>query len=404
MAGQRELSRRAHPELSKAQRRRPPGHAGWGGIEIAAAEGATAAADAVRLATRRLDGANRLTLLFSSQIDPALAAQSAADAGAGAPLVGLTTAGCMHSDGAIETGAVAVCFGSDYDIGVGSAGAVGKSPRLAAANATRRALDAIEASRQPHRLLILLSDPDSGDPGEAVGGAYSAAGSRVPIVGGTAAGPVAVPLLGSRRRDDTIVAVAIASPRPIAVADAHSCAIIGLPGIVTRSEGPLIREIDGEPALDVYLRAHAGSPEMDDRTFEAFAATRPLAQREIRRTHRIRRIRSRVGKALLCTTRIPTDAGIEFAIEQPTLSEAASIGAVREAVLGLRANPARAIVVFSNVARRIANGGGNCEVAAISSILPGETSFAGAYTGGEFARTRGAKGDLSHAIAVACFA
>ena len=67
--------------------------------------------------------------------------------------------------------------------------------------------------------------------------------------------------------------------------------------------------------------------------------------------------------------------------------------------------PARAALVFDCAARRRVLGiDPQAEVDVLTSTLGSDRPLVGLYTRGEVARTRGATGDLNHAIVIVAFA
>ena len=144
-------------------------------------------------------------------------------------------------------------------------------------------LDDIDAE---HRVVLLLGDGRSSDQQEMVRGAYSVAGAQVPLVGGCAGDDVTQTgtwAFFSSGTDvqvlpNAVLGAALGAPEPFGIGTAHGWRRIGEPMVVSRSESGTIHELDGEPALDVYLRRTGAAPDLahDPEEFLRFATVRPL--------------------------------------------------------------------------------------------------------------------------------
>ena len=132
-----------------------------------------------------------------------------------------------------------------------------------------------------HRALLLLSDGNAGDQQDVVRGAYRVVGGAVPLAGGSSGDAHMRPaqqICGDEVHSDALVAVALASDAPIGVGVGHGWQPVGEPLLVTRSAGNHVLELDGRPALDVYL-AHVGASDdvfTDPETVTDFLLAHPL--------------------------------------------------------------------------------------------------------------------------------
>ena len=130
-----------------------------------------------------------------------------------------------------------------------------------------------------------------------------------------------------------VVAVALGSDSAIGLSQVHGCRPIGTPAIVTRSEDRVIHELNGRPALEIFLEETGfADVTMDDGDFEALAVTHPLAQPELNRSERIRHILGRDGTSLVCATSVPENAAVMFTRETPEAVVATAGQGVSEAL------------------------------------------------------------------------
>jgi hypothetical protein len=202
-----------------------------------------------------------------------------------------------------------------------------------------------------------------------------------------------------------VVAVALAAPNGVGVGSAHGCRAIAAPAIVTRSDGLKVTELDGRPASEVYLeRLGYADVVLSDVQFEALAVTHPLAQPELNGDTRLRHVRWREGTQLACATHLPPGAAVEFTQQGPDEMVEAAARAVDRSVEALGRTPGAALI-FDCAGRKGAIGGAlGLEQSALTSAFSETPPLAGAFTFGEIARSRGAKGDRNHAAVVATLA
>jgi hypothetical protein len=333
------------------------------------------------------------------------ATETAARVAPGVPVAGMTGSGVMTPDGPLLEGCVAIAFDARIGIGVGVGHHASADPRSAGGSAARAALAQVERE-DGHPVLLLFVDPDAGDQSDIIAGAYEVVGGRVPLAGGAPSGTR--PVAGNGVHTDAVVAVALVSPMPIGVGIAHGCRTCAPPAIVTRADGRAVVQLNGRPAVDVYLeKVGQGGERLSELEFERIAVTHPLAQRELSGDVRLRYVRGRTPDgALICATTIPEYAAVEVSEETPPdVLDSASVAA-RDAVDQLDGAVPAAAVVFDCASRRLIGGEelAQLEVDALASSVgaPG-AAFAGVYTRGEIGRVRGAKGDRNHSLVVVAF-
>jgi hypothetical protein len=316
----------------------------------------------------------------------------------------MTSRGLITGDGVRATGCAATAFTRDVAAGVGLARCASRDPRKAGRAAAAAAVHGVDL-RRGRAVLLLFVDPRSGDAADAIDGAYSVVGGRVPLAGGGANGSAPAVIAGDVISEDAVVAVALASPAPVSVGISHGCHRRGPPAIATRTEGRTVRELDGRPAEEVYLQGLGrGGEQLDDEAFEALAVLHPLAQPELRGLFRLRHvIRRAPGGGLACATTIPANAAVFFTEQTPESIVGSAVDAVREAVAPLPR--AHAALVFDCAARQRALGPHvPDEAAALTAAFGDPNAFTGLFTRGEVGRMRGSKGDRNHAVVVVAFA
>jgi hypothetical protein len=380
------------------------------------AAGAAVGPESVRESVdQALDGLRRpasFVLAFPpATLAPEMAAAQAAFATAGVPWAGMTSSGVISSSAMVGDGCAALAFDDTVDVGIGLCEGASHDPRGAAKRATAEAFAAVDpAAGQP--LLLLLYDANTGPHGDLVAGAYEVVGPRVPLAGGGANAPVGIPgaepaqFAAGRACQDSVVAIALVTRAPVGIGIGHGCELGALPAIVTRSDGRRILGLNGRRAEDAYLEAIGRSRRgLTDDDFERVAVLHPLAQLELGGRIRPRHVRGRApAGGLLCATAIPENAAIAFGEQSTNGILASAETAMRDALAPLP-GPASAALVFDCAARRRVLGiDPQAEVDVLTSALGIDRPLVGLYTRGELARTRGATGDLNHAVVIVAFA
>jgi hypothetical protein len=362
-----------------------------------------------------LDGLRRpasFVLAFPpATLAPEMAAEQAAFAAAGVPWAGMTSNGVISSSAMVGEGCAALAFDDTVDVGIGLCEGASHDPRGAAKRATAEAFAAVDPDAgQP--LLLLLYDANTGPHGDLVAGAYEVVGPRVPLAGGGANAPVGTPgaepaqFAAGRACQDSVVAIALVTRAPVGIGIGHGCELGALPAIVTRSDGRRILGLNGRRAEEAYLEAIGRSRRgLTDDDFERVAVLHPLAQLDLGGRIRPRHVRGRSpAGGLLCATAIPENAAIAFGEQSPNGILSSAQTAMRDALAPLP-GPASAALVFDCAARRRVLGiDPQAEVDVLTSALGRDRPLVGLYTRGELARTRGATGDLNHAVVIVAFA
>lgn len=222
-----------------------------------------AGAEAARAALDELSGQTAaLVLVHTARIHDAQAVVAGVRSVTGSAEVAGATCDHAFVDGRIDhsgnTVMVAVITAGPYRIGVAWAPIAEDDDGFESAMIATRAARDRAAAQLPHAAAIVYGDGHVHRHQRTLAGVHRVAGSRVPLIGGGAS--------DSRRRrssvlihndaviDSGVLVVWIASPVPLTVAVRHGWTPIGLPCLVTHSEGTAILEIEGRPPLEVIKR------------------------------------------------------------------------------------------------------------------------------------------------------
>jgi hypothetical protein len=355
-------------------------------------------------ATAALDGRTPVVVFVFCSVGyhvPELFDGIRAQAGPDTVIVGCTTSGQIGG-GAVSRDGVSVTAWGGAGFAVRTHVSRNVSDRLRDAGV--EAASSLGAVDQPHRALLMLCDGLTGNQHEIVRGAFSVAGAVVPLVGGCAGDHLTYLRTyqfhggrdGVEILSDAVIGVAIGSDAPLGVGIAHGWRKQGDAMIVTSSREGRVHELDGEPALDMFLRRLGADDSLldDEEAFRQAAFLHPLGLSR-RSGEDIRVIHSgdRADRSLLCLADVPQGA-LAWVMESDTggLTDAAG-QATEQAAGALGGRQPIGTVVFDCAARRIAIGedGVGPEHDIIAKAIP-NVPFGGFYTNGEIARVRGALG------------
>jgi len=208
---------------------------------------------------------------------------------------------------------------------------------------------------------------------------------------------------GSRILTGSVVSAAISSDGPIGIGVRHGWSAVGEPMTVTSSDGVVVKTLDDEPALDVYLdrlNAPAGA-RTDADAFTAHAATRPLGlSRRGRDEIRFVATADFENRTITCFAEVPQGGQCSIMEGDSDSVLEATDEACAEAIAGLQGGTPQGVMVFDCIARKGVLGGGIvAEIDRIAEQTNG-VPVAGFYTYGEIARTTGSSGFHNQTLVV----
>ncbi|MFI1991922.1 FIST signal transduction protein [Actinoplanes sp. NPDC020271] len=316
-------------------------------------------------------------------------------------IVGCTTSGQL-ADGQVSRAGVAMTAwgGAGFRVRTHVARSVTGRLREAGAEAAS-CLAGVEAG---HKALLMIADGLTGNQHEVVRGAFSVAGAAVPLVGGAAGDELTYVRTyqfhggrdGVEILSDAVIGVAVGSDRPMGVGLAHGWQKEGDALVVTSSREGRVLELDGEPALDVFLRRL----DVDDSALDDPAAFRELAfhhplglSRRTGEDIRVVHDGDRSDRSLICLADVPQGALIWLMTStHDTLLDSAA-DAAGQALDALGGEPALGVMVFDCAGRwiKLGEAGVQQENVEFGKRLDG-VPYGGFYSTGEIARVRGALG------------
>ena len=262
-----------------------------------------------------------------------------------------------------------------------------------------------QAGPSPYSGMIMLADCLAGDLQQLFAGVYKVTGPATAIVGG-AAGDELQFKASFVFHDDAVVefgavAVWIASDKPLHVSVRHGWDPVGVPMLVTRSEGTEIVELGGRPAAEVYEEQLGIVPgQLTPANFWDTSMYHPfgILQMDGSTVIRVARTKTPAG-SLLIQGCVPPAGGAVQVMEGSTES---LLSVVKEVGRDALANnqDAGAVLAFSCAMRARIMKDRTSEEAGRLQAAAGEIPVLGIYCCGEFARTSGNLGTHNATLTV----
>ncbi len=327
------------------------------------------------------------------------------------PLVGCTTHGEISPAGPRDGSVVVTAIGgTGFSITTAAAENVAGRQREAGAQVAEAVAHDTD---RPYTAMLILTDGLTRDQEDILRGVYSVVGASVPLFGGAAGDGLRVErtyqLHGEQALSNAVVLASISSDAPIAISVKHGWRKIGEPMVVTRCADGRVLTLDDQPAMDLYLDRLGAPPETytDAHAFSRFAMSRPLGI--LRRSGEVvRNLGTEVdvaGRTLGGGGQIPPGA-LAWLMEgdEQSILDAASDVFV-DAIAGLDGAPLLGILTFGCAGLRgvLGEDGIALEGERMVKIANG-APFAGFYTYGEIARTRGIDGFHNQTVVVMAIA
>jgi hypothetical protein len=379
----------------------------WMGVGRAGgADSRAAAVEAARTAVTGTDP--KLLLVFAAIThDPALVQEGIREVVGEVPVLGCTTHGEIGPGGPADGSVVVAAIGgTGFSVSTAVAEQVSGRQREAGADVARCVADVADRT---HRVLLMITDGFTRDQESILRGAYSVLGAGVPLFGGASADGWRMTgtylMANGKVLTDAVLAASIGSDAPIAVAVRHGWRKVGEPMIVTSASDGRVHTLDDRPALDVYLE-RLGAPEAayhDVEAFVDFALPRPIGVQR-RSGVEARNVSTEIdleGRSIGGGSSVDP-GGLAWVMDGDEDSILAAVDdACTEAREGLAGHEPIGMLTFSCAALRAVLGdeGIRKEGERLDHAAAG-VPFAGFYTYGEIARTRGIDGFHNQTLVV----
>jgi hypothetical protein len=318
---------------------------------------------------------------------------------AGAEIIGCTTAGEITGAGATSRGVAIMLVASDATTKVQMVSGLKAHPERAARELVADLAPVKKAAgARDQRCLstVLLTDGLAGTGERLVNELY---GSRIQsgtqVVGGAAGddGKFTATLVGTssagKANTDAAVALHVFSARKWGIGVNHGLRPTTKQMRVTKAEGNVVAEIDGQPAFAAYERhAAARGIRLTPDNASAYMIANELGLHFFERIGRARAPLSvGPGGSLVCASDVPRGSMVSILDGDPDSMVAAAQTAAEEARVSLDGATAAGVLLFDCVCRgMILKDEFRREIEAVCSVFPG-VPVAGFLTYGEIARS-----------------
>ena len=263
------------------------------------------------------------------------------------------------------------------------------------------------AGSSPHAAILLLVDNLAGDLQQLVQGVYRITGPKVTIAGGAAGDELKFERTFVFHDDQVIeggaVALWIASDRPLKVVTQHGWKPVGIPMLVTRTDGTEILELGGRPAAIAYeeqLGFAPGQLSVDDFWNTSIKHPLGMLQSDGRAIIRVARSKTEYGSLKIQGCVPPVGSAVQ--VMGSSIDELLDIAdAVARDAIACNQEPG-VLLIFSCAARTVILGNRTVEEAQRLQTTAGAIPTFGLYCCGEFARTAGVLG--THTVTLTALA
>lgn len=351
----------------------------------------SAGAEACRLAMEKVSNPELMIVFSSVRHDQREMLDGVREVSKDIPLIGCSTAGEITLEGSAEGSVAVMAIQSDaIDFTIGKGGDLKIGVREAGAELARN----IQGSaKSPVNCLLMLTDVLNGNGAEVVRGIQDVMGGNSLIVGGAAGDDFLFKQTFEYYNDDisssSIVGAGLSGDYGIGVGVRHGWVAIGTPMKVTKSEGAVLKELDGRPAVSIYEDYFGKkAEELREEPLAKLAITYPLGMNVEGDEELLIRDPITVDDqgAITCAAEIPEGAEVRLMIGSKEEAIAAAKDAAEQAKEQLQGKAPRAIIIFNCIARRKLFGRyAKDEIDAIKDVLGQEVPLIGFYTYGEIA-------------------
>ncbi|MCI0533187.1 FIST C-terminal domain-containing protein [bacterium] len=339
----------------------------------------------------------------SVKFDQAKMLAGMSEAAGGAPIVGCSAAGEITNDGPNDKMVAALAVRSpdtQYALGIG------RDVKNGAREAGRMAAEDVKKNApSPLKAFIMFPDVLTGNGADAVRGALEVLGEHFPLVGGAAGDDFlfkeTFQYKGAEAVTGSVVAVGLSGSCAIGIGVGHGWIPIGLPMKVTRSEGSVLYELDGKPAISLY-EDYFGNRAEDLRSepLARMAVTHPIGIKTADIDEFLIRDPITVGDdgSITCAAEVPVGSEVRLMIGTKEKAVSAAEEAARKLMDDFRRSGAapKFMLIFNCIAReKLFGQEAKDEINAVQNIVGRGLPIAGFYTYGEQAPFGGEIRDTS---------
>lgn len=363
------------------------------------ADSVAAGKEAVSNAIHQLGKEAHIIFAFSSiKFDQEKLVQGMNEARGNATLVGASAAGEITSQATTFESVIAMAIHAPkikFSVGYGEG--AGADSHKAGADAAKAVLDAAGGETD---LFIMIPEGLTGNGSAILRGVQSVLGENFPIMGGSAGDDYLFKKTWQYYNDklltDCVVGIGLSGDFAYGFGVRHGWEPVGLPLKVTKSEGAVLKELDGQPALKIYQDYFGKeAEELVREPIARMAYTYPLGMSVEGSSELLIRdpvIANDKGEITLAGE-IPEGTTIRLMIGDRDKAIAAAKDAAETALKQLEGVTPEVIIMFNCMARnRLLGIRCSEENEGVQSVIGEEAKMIGFYTYGEQGPLLGKKG------------
>ncbi len=312
-------------------------------------------------------------------------------------LVGGSTSGEITQQGPLKQHSVAVMLLKSDTISF--YGGVGMGMKENPRGAGKSAADAVMTqSAETLRAFVMFPDVLAGNGADAVRGVLDSLGEHFPVVGGAPGDDYqfkqTYQYLNDHVYSGSVVGLGLSGAFKMGIGVKHGWVPVGMPLKVTRSEGAVLHELNGRPAISIY-EDYFGESEtkiLRTETLGKLALSYPLGMKMEGSDELMLRAPFTVDEhgSITCAAEVPVGAEIQLMIgSQEEAFKVAKIAA-QNALSQLDGAEPKAVILFNCIARsKLFGDRAGEEIAAIQEVVGADTPLIGFYTYSEQAPLAG---------------
>lgn len=349
-------------------------------------------ANAAQQAKDALQGSDpKLCIVFaSSKFDQEKLVSGVKSVMGEATVIGCSTAGEITTNGPSNKPSIAVMAIATDDVEfIADVGEhIKYNPREAGKDVAKKVKDRIGDMS----LFVMLPDVLVGNGADIVRGVTDVLGEFFPVVGGAAGDDFkfeqTYQYLNGKVYSGAVIGMGVKGNVKIGIGVKHGWVPIGLSRKVTKSQGAVLYELDGEPAINIYKEYFGEkiAAELETEKLARLAITYPLGMKI--EGHDEMLIRDAISVdtdgSLTCAAEIPEGSDIQLMMGSKEEAIKVAQEAAKNAVEQLGGAEPRAVIIFNCIARNKLFGEfSGEEIKAIQKSIGADVPLIGFYTYGE---------------------
>lgn len=346
--------------------------------------------EACQKAIDEMGGKPDLIIVFSSvALDQKKMLQGVNSVAGDAVIVGCSDSGEITTEGPVKEHVAVMAVSSDQ---IEFTAGVGKGVGVDSHKAGKQvAEEVVKKAKGKISMFVMLPDGTTGNGAAIIRGTQEVLGKHFPIMGGSAGDDFKFEKTYQYFQDqvlhDAVVGLGLSGKFSWGVGVRHGWEPIGLPMKVTKSEGAVLKELNGKPALKIYEDYFGKrAEELIKEPIARMAYTYPLGMSVEGSSELLIRdvvIANEKGE-ITCAAEIPQGSEIRLMLGDRGKAIQSAKEAAEKALSQLKGSSPKLILVFDCMARnKLLGSEKSKEIIAVQEVLGKEVPLLGFYTYGE---------------------